>query len=139
MTECQWQHFEHGADIGILGRGVSPAEAFAHTAQAATAVITDLDLVAPNLPIEIHCQAPDLELLLCDWINALIFEMATRNMLFSRFQVAIDNNRLSATAWGEVVDPPRHQPAVEIKGATYTELKVTQQDDHWLAQCVVDV
>ena len=44
------------------------------------------------------------------------------------------------TAWGERVDPEKHQPAVEIKGATYTALSVTEQTDgSWTARCVVDV
>ncbi len=42
--------------------------------------------------------------------------------------------------WGEAVDRQKHQPAVEIKGATFTELHVCQQADGlWLAQCIVDV
>ena len=75
-----------------------------------------------------------------DWLNSLIYEMATRNMLFSRFNVTIENDSLAATACGEYINVEKHQPAVEIKGATYTELKVIQQDNGlWLAQCVVDV
>jgi tRNA nucleotidyltransferase (CCA-adding enzyme) len=79
-------------------------------------------------------------LLLVDWLNALILEMAARHMLFSRFEVSLDGHRLHATAWGEAVDVEKHQPAVEIKGATYTELKVNKgESGEWLAQCVVDV
>ncbi len=79
-------------------------------------------------------------MLLVDWLNALIYEMATRRMLFSRFDVSIEGERLSATAWGEEVDVERHQPTVEIKGATYTALEVRQgADGRWIAQCVVDV
>jgi tRNA nucleotidyltransferase (CCA-adding enzyme) len=34
----------------------------------------------------------------------------------------------------------RHQPAVEVKGATYTALKVARDEQgRWVAQCVVDV
>ncbi|MGZ4979191.1 MAG: archease, partial [Methylobacter sp.] len=59
---------------------------------------------------------------------------------FSRYQVVIENGKLSATAFGEAVDRQKHQPAVEIKGATFTELRVCQQDDDaWIAQCVIDV
>jgi tRNA nucleotidyltransferase (CCA-adding enzyme) len=79
-------------------------------------------------------------LLLVDWLNALILEMAARHMLFSRFEVSLDGHRLNATAWGEPIDLGRHQPAVEIKGATYTALKVGRMESgQWLAQCVVDV
>ena len=107
---------------------------------ALTAVITDPESVAATVPVTIACQAPDDELLLVDWLNSLIFEMSTRRMLFGRFEVAISGHRLEATAWGEAVDVARHHPAVEVKGATYTELGVSRQPDgHWRAQCVVDV
>ncbi len=75
-----------------------------------------------------------------DWLNALVYEMATRRMLFGAFVVAFEGPRLKATAWGEAVDRARHEPAVEVKGATYTSLRVERRGDGmWLAQCVVDV
>lgn len=134
-----WEHFIHEADIGVRGIGASKAEAFAEAAMALTAVITEPENISPRDEIEIHCGAPDDELLLVDWLNALIYEMATRNMLFSRFEVNITGTQLNAHCWGEPLDPPRHQPVVEIKGATYTELLVRQHDDYWIAQTVVDV
>jgi tRNA nucleotidyltransferase (CCA-adding enzyme) len=61
-------------------------------------------------------------------------------MLFRRFEVSIADHRLDAVAWGEPVDRLRHEPAVEPKGASYTELRVTRREDGaWVAQCVVDV
>jgi tRNA nucleotidyltransferase (CCA-adding enzyme) len=90
--------------------------------------------------VSITCEAPDDELLLVDWLNAIVYEMATRKMLFSRFVVRFNEHSLHATAWGESVEVVRHQPAVEVKGATYTELSVRQdQQGRWVAQCVVDV
>ncbi len=135
-----WEHFDHGADIGVRGYGASPDDAFVQAALALTAVITDPATVRPAVAIAIACEAPDLELLLVDWLNALIYEMATRHMLFARFQVRIGDGRLDATVWGEPVDIQKHHPAVEIKGATYTELEVRPlPGGGWLAQCVVDV
>ena len=46
---------------------------------------------------------------------------------------------LHAQAWGELVDPARHHPAVEVKGATYTALRVARENGEWVAQTVVDV
>jgi SHS2 domain-containing protein len=142
MTEqgAHWSHFPHEADVGVRGEGATLAEAFSAVAVAMTAVITELHSVAQRNAVPIHCQAPDPELLLVDWLNALVFEMATRHMLFSRFELSIEGERLEATAWGEPVDVARHQPAVEPKGATYTALEVRQREDgSWLAQCVIDV
>lgn len=135
-----WEHFDHGADIGVRGYGASPDDAFVQAALALTAVITDPATVRPAVAIAIACEAPDLELLLVDWLNALIYEMATRKLLFGRFAVRIAGGTLRGEAWGEAVDRARHPLAVEVKGATYTALRVEQNPAGlWLAQCVVDV
>jgi tRNA nucleotidyltransferase (CCA-adding enzyme) len=135
-----WEHFHHEADIGVLGRGGSREAAFEEAAVALTAVITDPDTVRCRESVTVECEAPDLELLFVDWLNALVYEMATRLMLFSRFNVAFNGTRLHATACGEAIDVTRHQPATEVKGATYTELEVREdRPGEWRAQCVVDV
>ena len=135
-----WEHFAHGADIGVRGIGTSRDEAFDQAALALTAVVTDPAGVAPDTAVELHCEAPDDELLLADWLNALIYEMATRKLVFGRYSVRIAGQQLTATAWGEALDRERHRPAVEVKAATYTELSVVRRDDGaWVTQCVVDV
>ena len=135
-----WEHFEHGADIGIRGIAPTLEQAFEQTALAMTAVITNPDQVSTSIAVSIHCEAPDHELLLLDWINELVYEMAVQGLLFKRYQVVINDGNLSATAFGEAVDRQKHQPAVEIKGATFTELRVYQQPDgSWVSQCIVDV
>lgn len=135
-----WEHFPHEADMGVRGSGETPAEAFAHAALAMTAVITDPGNIACKTAVAVECRAEDQELLLVDWLNALIYEMATRRMLFARFEVQIEGAQLTATAWGEPADTTRHAPAVEVKGATYTALRVAREDSgRWIAQCVVDV
>lgn len=134
-----WEHFAHDADVGIRGHGATRAEAFEQAAMALTAVITDPAGVTPRESIEFQCDAPDDELLLVDFLNALVYEMATRRLLFGRFDVRIDGRHLTARAWGEPPDAARHQPAVEVKGATYTALRVARESGGWLAQTVVDV
>jgi tRNA nucleotidyltransferase (CCA-adding enzyme) len=140
MAAARWEHYEHQADIGVRGFGASPEGAFEQAAVALVAVIVDPATVADHEAISLTCTAPDRELLLADWLNAVIFAMATRRMLFHRFAVQIDGEQLSATAWGEPIDIARHRPAVEVKGATYTDLAVRRgEEDGWVAQCVVDV
>jgi SHS2 domain-containing protein len=139
MATSHWEHFEHQADIGVRGFGTTQAEAFEQAAVAMSAIVTDLSSIEPKQLINVACQDTDHELLLVDWLNALIFEMATRKMLFSRFVVKIEDGQLTARAWGESINIARHHPAVEIKGATYTELKVYEKQGQWIAQCIVDV
>jgi tRNA nucleotidyltransferase (CCA-adding enzyme) len=134
-----WAHFSHDADIGVVGMGPTKAEAFRQAALALTAVVTDPLKVAPLQPVAVFCQAPSEELLLVEWLNAIVYEMAVRKMLFADFAVEIEAGELRATAYGEPVDVARHEPAVEIKGATLTALQVTDGVNGWRAQCVVDV
>jgi tRNA nucleotidyltransferase (CCA-adding enzyme) len=135
-----WEHFEHEADIGIRGIAPTLEQAFEQAAVAMTAVMTNPDRVSASKAVDIQCEAPDTELLLVSWINELIYEMAVSGLVFKHYQVVIDNGRLSATAFGEAVDRQKHEPAVEIKGATFTGLHVYQRSDRaWVAQCVVDV
>ena len=108
-------------------------------ALALTNVVVDAALVNPIKIIQIACSAPNVEILFIDWLNALIYEMETRCMLFSEFHLTIRKLTLRAIIKGEKIDKLRHQPVVDIKGATYTELKVCPIKDGWIAQCVVDV
>ena len=135
-----WEHFDHQADIGIRGHGSTLAEAFEQAAMALIAVITPPERVRPRERVIIRCEAPDQEMLLADWLNAILREMSVLKMIFSRFEVRIEAGQLEAHLWGEPLDGPRHEPAVEVKGASYHDLRVEQDGQGvWTAQCVVDV
>ncbi len=138
-ARSRWEHFPHDADVGVRGFGATLPEAFEQAAVALTAIVT-ASPVEPLNPVAVRCEAPDPEVLLVDWLNAIIYEMAVRSMLFARFDVKIEETRLEATLWGEQVDVARHAPACEPKGATFTALRVAREADGlWSAACVVDV
>lgn len=134
-----WSHFAHDADLGLRGGGRSKARAFEEIATALTAAVTNPDSVAAKDTIDLHCQAPSDEILLVDWLNALIYEMDVRKMLFRDFRVSITDGVLDAKVTGEPVNREKHHPAVEVKGATFTALAVDQTEEGWVVQCVVDV
>jgi protein archease len=136
----RWEHFPHGADVGVRGYGATMASAFEQAALATVAAAVEPGSVAQAQAIDIACEAPDSELLLNAWLNAIVYEMATRGMAFARFEVAIDGAQLRGKAWGEPLDPRRHELIVEVKGATLTGVDVAERaDGTWVAQCVVDV
>jgi len=140
MNEPRWEHFQHGADVGIRGIGPTKEEAFQQAAVALMAVVTDPEHVALKREVIVEREAPDDEILLMDWLNALIYEMAVHQLVFGAFDVHLQGNRLRGKAWGEKVDVRRHEPAVEVKGATCTGLSVAMNNaGEWVAECVVDV
>ncbi len=136
----RWEHYPHGADIGVRGIGPTPESAFEQAALALTAVVTDPLAVRPLERVLVALEEPDLELLLVKWLNSVVFEMAVRRMLFGRFAVRLDGAALRAELWGEPIDRARHTPAVEVKGATVTDLRVEPRPDGtWIAGCILDV
>jgi tRNA nucleotidyltransferase (CCA-adding enzyme) len=136
----RWEHFPHGADIGVRGVAPTLAGAFEQAALALTAIVIEPEDLEPEEEVELACDAPDHELLLIDWLNLVIYEMATRRMLFGRYEVAIEGSRLVARAFGQPIDAEKQELTVEPKGATYTALSVRRLNDGgWCAECVVDV
>jgi protein archease len=139
LSDRGWEQFPHDADVGLRGWGSSIEVAFEQAALALTGIVTDAEIAATT-KVEVSCEAPDVELLLVEWLNAIIYEMAVRSMLFGRFEVEIIGTRLRGVLWGEPIDQAKHLPACEPKGATYTALRVAQGSDGlWSAGCVIDV
>jgi SHS2 domain-containing protein len=134
-----WEQFPHDADVGLRGFGPTIEVAFEQAALALTGIVTDAE-ITPTTPVEVACEACDIELLLVEWLNAIIYEMAVRSMLFGRFDVKITGTSLKGILSGEPIDQAKHFPACEPKGATYTALRVAQEPDGlWSAGCVIDV
>ena len=140
MGASSWEHFEHDADIGLRATAASREEVFELMGAALTALITEPLSVNAVDTVRVSCAAPENALLLVDWLNALVYEMATRRMLFCQWHVELEDHTLNAVVAGETVDRSRHRPVVEVKGATYTGLSFDKDSDgNWRAQCVVDV
>lgn len=140
----EFEHFDHGADVGVRGFGATPAEAFEGAARALFLLLCeDLSEVRGQIEEPISCDAATLEELLVAYLNELIFLSDSRQIVFGRFEARIQQTphgfHLGGRAWGETFDPERHEFTVQPKGATFTALKVEQRGDEWVAQCVVDV
>jgi len=134
-----YETFEHEADIGIRGFGQTAEEAFEHAAMALFSVMVNVQAIEPKEKRSVTVSASDRELLLVEWLNALLSLSDIEHMVFSKFNVMIEDTSLTGTAWGERLDQERHEPNVEIKGATYHMLKVAEENGRFVAQCVVDV
>jgi len=134
-----FETFEHEADIGIRGFGATAEEAFANAAKAMYSVMVDLARVEQKEFRGVNVTAGDREQLLVEWLNGLLAVSDIERMVFSRFEVRIEGTALAGNAWGERLDRSRHGPKVEVKGATYHQLSVREEQGSVVAQCVVDV
>ena len=135
----RFETFEHEADIGIRGFGNTIEEAFENVALALYSVMVNVNKVKQREKKSLVASAPNIELLLVEWLNSLLSLSDVERIVFSKFEVAIEGLSLKGTAWGESLDHVRHEPKVEVKGATYHMLSVKKKGGMYVAQCVVDV
>ena len=134
-----YETFEHEADIGIRGFGNSLEQAFENAAVALYSVMVNVGKIVPAEKKVIAVSATDRELLLVEWLNALLALSDIERLVFSKFEVKIKDASLTGIAWGEPLDRVRHEAHVEVKGATYHMLSVQEKDGRYQAQCVVDI
>jgi len=133
-----YAYFEHGADIGIIGRGGNVEQALEHAAIAVFALMTRVDAVQLRQSVAVEFEEADNELALVTWLNLLLGEARSHGLALGRFRLRRDGERWRGTAQGE---PWRGglERGVEVKGATLTGLAVSRQDGTWEARCIVDV
>ncbi len=138
----EYELLEHEADIGIRGYGNMIEEAFENGAKAMFSIMIDLETVESEKNVEITCEAPDIEALFVEWLNELLTKKDIKEMSFSRFKVKIykdDIYKLEGTASGEKFDQKKHKAKLEVKGASYSGLKIGKKDEKVFIQCIVDV
>ena len=131
-------YFEHGADIGIIGRGATVEEAFERAAAAMFGVMIDRQAVSPTKSVDVSFEEDDLELALVRWLNGLLAAARIEGMALATFEVKRNGHTWHGTTHGEKWRPSVER-GVEVKGATLTMLSVRQVDQGWEARCVVDV
>lgn len=128
------------ADVGVVARGATCEEAFAHAAEGLFNLITDLETVKPLQSHAVECEGISLEGLLVAWLNELIYLHDVHEILFRRFEItAFDGRRLQAKAWGEPIDTSRHSLGTEVKAATYHLAQVTEGPSGWEVRVILDV
>jgi len=133
-----YDYFEHKADMGVIGCGSTLEAAFIAAAEAVFAIMTDLPSLKSQQEVSLEFDEEDVELALVIWLNSLIVEARSQNLMFSRFELHRDHAHWRGKAWGELWrDELTH--GVEVKGATLTMLSVKKIKDAWQAKCVVDV
>jgi len=135
-----YEILEHTADIGIRVKGKNLAGLFRNAGLAV------FDIIAERQPgkntrqktIPIRQTADNVEELFINWLNELLSLSATKELIFTDFHMdQLDERNLQARALGE--DFKRYRLNVEIKAATYHELKMKQASSGWQAEVILDV
>ena len=135
-----FEFFEHTADLGLRVRAADLDALFAEAARALFAAVVDnLDAVRPLQRVDVSLTGTDREYLLFDWLKALLYRFDAEHLVFGRFEVRVSAGGLTGTAWGEPLDPDRHELGHEVKAITYHGLRVEPEAGGWLAEVIVDI
>lgn len=137
-VEKRFKFIEHTADVGIIAYGDSVADAFANAACGLFSIITDPSTVRETLSHTVEATGEDMETLLFEWLNELIYLFDAKRLLFKRFDIMeLTDEVLKAVCHGEKYDPGRHQLKTGVKAATYYLLRVDREKHH--VQVIFDV
>jgi len=121
----RYRLIEHTADIGLIAYGGSLAEAFGNAAYGMFSIIAGLRAVREVESRQVELEGKDMEALLFDWLNTLLYFFDTDSLLLRRFDISeLTENRLQATCYGERYDPSRHRLKTGVKSATYHMLNI---------------
>ena len=138
-----YEFFDHTGDIGVALVGRTVDELFASAAAAFSDAITPLVAIEPRRPEELDVAAPELDLLLVDFLSELLYRFDTRAWLVREAQVEVRERdggwALAGTLLGERHDPQRHPIKILIKAVTYHGLQVAEHDGTWTARVVFDI
>lgn len=135
-----YETFDHTADLGLRIRAADVNALFAEAACALFATLVEnFDSIKQLQRIDVNISGSDREYLLFDWLKELLYRFDAEHLLFSRFEVHVGADGLHGSAWGEPLDPQRHELAHEVKAITYHGLRVEETPDGWLAEVIVDI
>lgn len=119
---------EHTADIGLMAYGSNLGEAFGNAGYGLFSIITDLRKVRQVETHNIEVSADDVEGLLFEWLNHLIYVFDVNALLFKKFEISgMTDHKLQAVCSGEKYDPSRHELKIGVKAATYHMLTVDRE------------
>jgi SHS2 domain-containing protein len=135
-----YELFEHTADLGLRVRAGSLEELLVEAARGLLAMlVANPESVRPVQAKTIEVAAEEPGYLLFDWLSELLFAFEDERLMFSEFDVRLEQGQLIATCRGEAMDAARHEMEHEVKAITYHGLQVEHLDNEWTAEVIVDI
>ena len=132
------------ADVAFEATGKTPEEMFESAGLAITnTMVRAVTAVKPLVKKEIKKEADKIEKLLFDFLEELVYLKDAEQLLFSKFEIKIKDEKqlkqLTAAAYGEKINPKKHELIVDIKAVTYHKFEVKKTESGWKAIVIVDV
>jgi SHS2 domain-containing protein len=140
----KFKFLEHTADVYISAQGTTLEEAFENAALAMFEVMTDTEKVNADFEDSVEVEAEDQYALLYSWLEALLVNFETKNMLYSKFKIlSIEETsgglKIKATVWGEKFNAEKHTQKVAVKAVTYHRMEIIKEIDEVTLEFILDI
>ncbi len=136
-----YRFLKHTADVMFEVEASSLNKLFEDAGKAVMATMAELKTVKPRVRKEIKLKANKIEDLLYDFLAEIIYLKDSEFMMFSDFNVKIDEKKVSLNAEikGDKIDAVKQKLGVDVKAVTMHEFKVEKREKKWYAKVLLDV
>ena len=139
-VEKPFEIIDHTADIGIVAYGADIKQVFANAALGLFSLMADPSDFKENTNREMELSAEDVEVLLVEWLNELIYIFDVEHIFFKRFEIdKLTSNQIKVKCFGEKIRPGQHKLNREVKAATYHMLQINKEDGGYKVQVIFDI
>lgn len=140
------KYLEHTADILFEAKGNNLSELFEQCGLAVEESQIDLDSVEEKEIKEFHTENKDVQALLFDFLDDLLFYKDAEQLIFKKFEISVEEAKikgepgykLAVKAYGEKLSS-KHQQKVDVKAITMHMFEVKQIKDGWYAKVLIDI
>jgi SHS2 domain-containing protein len=131
---------EHAADVGFRAYARTLPELFERAAEALMAIALETGRIEARDSYPVEAAGDSNESLLVNWLSEILYFLDGKHLALRTFTVkGLAADRVSGEAFGEPRDPLRHSARLVVKGITYHQLKIEQNEAGWLCEVFVDV
>jgi SHS2 domain-containing protein len=132
------------ADIAFEARGETLEEVFTAAAEATMNVmIESLDSIEPRQLRKFDLENAELDMLLFDFLQELIFFKDSETLLLRVAEMRIERQessyKLKALTQGESLDPDRHEQRVDVKAVTLHRFRLEKTPQGWVSKIILDI
>lgn len=130
------------ADCAFEVEGKDLDDLFETAASALAEVMVESATVPVTVERTIALEAPQLDLLLYDWLSELIYRKDRDREIFTRTRVEVEGTgpfHLTAQARGGPIDAERMALRADAKAVTFHQFALTPVDGGWRARVVIDI
>ena len=142
MKEYEYMEDIATADVALRAYGKTVEEMFINAAKGMENLITNVEKIEPKESRDIEIHATDYFALLYQWLEQLLIYFDTEFMVFSKFNIKIDQRGEEFMLYGKIYGQKVTEDMEikhEIKAVTYHEMGIEKIRGGFMCQVILDL